>query len=144
MLPVSLMLCLLLSILITVLQNGIISVTANGTAHSVHKEMDSVHWCGSNPDHWKDLHSGNGVVPHSNGSVANGSVNKGFESEPETHIWDTTYEQTGDTMREHPHCTEAATGRRKHSIILDLSTVGFIDTVTLKTLKNVRAISQAQ
>lgn len=29
---------------------------------------------------------------------------------------------------------------RKHSIILDFSTVSFVDTVTLKTLKNVSAL----
>ncbi|XP_062397531.1 solute carrier family 26 member 6 [Sardina pilchardus] len=106
-------------------ENGAVSVAANGTAHPVHKETDSVHWRGSNAD----LQKGNGVALHS----ANGCVNKGFEQESGTHTCDVGH----DTMLEEGRSAEVSSGSCKHSIILDLSTVGFADTVALKTLKNI-------
>ncbi|XP_076132944.1 solute carrier family 26 member 6 [Alosa pseudoharengus] len=119
-------------------ENGMVSVAANGTAHPVHKETDSVHWRGSNGDLRRDSHCGNGVAPHSaNGSVANGCINKGFEQEPEAHTCDVGDERTDDPIWEEVRSTEVSSGSGKHSIILDLSTVGFADTVTLKTLKNI-------
>ncbi|XP_041952605.1 solute carrier family 26 member 6 [Alosa sapidissima] len=139
-------------------ENGMVNVAANGTAHPVHKETDSVHWRGSNADLRRDSHCGNGVAPHSangsvtNGSVTNGSVtngcvtngcvtngciNKGFGQEPDAHTCDVGDERTDDTIWEEVRSTEVSSGSGKHSIILDLSTVGFADTVTLNTLTNI-------
>ena len=86
------------------LQNGVLSISANETPGSVHRR-------GSKADLRKDS------------QCSNGCVNEGFEREPD--------EKTEDRVME-----DAQSGR--HSVILDLSTVSFVDTVTLKTLKNVR------
>ncbi|XP_031422397.1 solute carrier family 26 member 6 isoform X2 [Clupea harengus] len=77
---------------------------------SANETPGSVHRRGSKADLRKDS------------QCSNGCVNEGFEREPD--------EKTEDRVME-----DAQSGR--HSVILDLSTVSFVDTVTLKTLKNI-------
>ncbi|KAL2103777.1 hypothetical protein ACEWY4_000645 [Coilia grayii] len=123
-------------------ENGAAGVSANGTAH---KESDVVqrHVPSAHPH--EDSSSTNGATPHgANGGLTKGCVNGGFAREP----CDAEYGQAeGSLAEEDAGSSGASSGcdrdgaqsARTHSIILDLSTVGFIDTVTLKTLKNVRA-----
>lgn len=66
-----------------------------------------------------------------NGGPDNGHVNWAFRHEAADHDSNTQPSHEGDVEQ------GRLCGSDTHSVILDLSTTSFVDTVTVKTLKNV-------
>uniref|UniRef100_A0AAY4CKA5 STAS domain-containing protein n=1 Tax=Denticeps clupeoides TaxID=299321 RepID=A0AAY4CKA5_9TELE len=97
--------------------NAMVVIPTNQPAFSVNKETEFARQCGSDPC------TDSASVGQSE-CVANGNVNWGFQDEEDTCATSTRIHMSSQSST--------------HSVILDLSTVGFVDTVTLKMLKNVR------
>uniref|UniRef100_A0AAY4CIR3 STAS domain-containing protein n=1 Tax=Denticeps clupeoides TaxID=299321 RepID=A0AAY4CIR3_9TELE len=97
-------------------ENAMVVIPTNQPAFSVNKETEFARQCGSDPC------TDSASVGQSE-CVANGNVNWGFQDEEDTCATSTRIHMSSQSST--------------HSVILDLSTVGFVDTVTLKMLKNI-------
>ncbi|XDV45579.1 hypothetical protein PO909_013658 [Leuciscus waleckii] len=103
-------------------QTGVLRVLANRLLVSMKNVSESVHRQRTDHEH---IINDNGIA-----TVSHGNMNRGFQpeqdSEEEEQDNSETHSSSCDNVEEHTH-----------SVILDFTPVSFIDTVTLKTLKNI-------
>ncbi len=107
-------------------QTGVLRELANRMMVSMKNVSESVH-CHRTDQECIINDSGIATVTHAN---MNASFQPDQDSEEENQDKTDTHSSICDSVQEHTH-----------SIILDLSPVSFIDTVTLKTLKNVSQVT---